>query len=348
MNAWIKLLSIVILISGAGLCIQKWRDSKPAVEKEISSFARPQWSEKDLKARKALAQESQVPESLITLEDISFKRDFPHFYLVKKKPYSILTEQKSFGFQNALQTLLDFENDFRRFFGGLIFLRMVKPLQVVFFDSQKTFDQFKNKIGAPSWSGGFYNFENHRLYLFNAMDITRTASPLAYARIPLKYQELLIPTLSGQMDQTLSVMRHEASHQLFVEYGIIPEAAAAWLHEGLAVYCEKSQIGLPHRQYLTLLPFAPKIKIRELMQPYRFGGLDGDQAMAAYVMSWAAVSFLMQQQRQPNFYKYLFQIRKNPALSQRPEALAKTLGKTPEQMESEFQAFLNSQSGKTL
>jgi hypothetical protein len=348
MNAWIKLLSIVVLILGAGLCVQKWRDVRPAAEKEASLPTRTQWSEKDLKARKALSQESQIPESLITLEDISFKRDFPNFYLVKKKPYSILTEQKSFGFQNALQTLFNFENDFRRFFGGLIFRKSGKPLQVVFFDSQKTFNQFKNKIGAPSWSGGFYNFENHRLYLFNAMDISKTASPLSYAKIPLKYQELLIPTLSGQMDQTLSVMRHEASHQLFVEYGIIPEDAAAWLHEGLAVYSEKPQIGLPHRQYLTLLPFAPKIKIRELMQPFRFGGLDGEQAMAAYVMSWAAVSYLMRQERQPGFYKYLFQIRKNPALSQRPESLAKALGKTPDQMESEFEAFLKAQSGRNL
>ncbi len=351
MNAFTRFLILLIVILGIAFLIQQFKQHPSSISTPGKIFhlgqikTEERWSESDLKVRRQLANQAQVSEKLITLNDVKFKNDFPDFYFIKTPSYSILTENKSFAFQNAFQTLTGFEKQFKQFFSPLIRIPKQKTMEVVFFDSQKTFDRFRLSIGVPNWVAGFYNPDQHRLFLFNAMDISKTVPFASHVKIPFKYQEILLPTLTGQMDQVISVMRHEASHQLCAHYNILPPDAASWLHEGLAVYCEKTQIGFPHRQYMTLLPYVPKVSISELMGAPHFSGMDEKQVFVAYIMSWSLVYYLMQNQRQAGFYQFIREVNNNPSISTNIQILAGKLNLNSGQLEKDFELFMKQFSG---
>ncbi len=351
MNALIRFLLLLIVVLGLAFLVQQFRKQPAFTSTPAKTFdlgktkTEEHWSESDLNIRRQLATQAQVSEKLITLNDVKFKNDFTDFLFIKTPSYSILTENKSFAFQNAFQTLTTFEKQFRQFFSPLIRIPKQKTMEVVFFDSQKTFDRFRSSIGVPAWVAGFYNPHQHRLFLFNAMDISKTVPFASHVKIPFRYQEILLPTLTGQMDQVISIMRHEASHQLCAHYNILPPEAASWLHEGLAVYCEKTQIGLPHRQYMTLLPYVPKVSISELMGAPHFSGMDEKQVFVAYIMSWSLVYYLMQNQRQAGFYQFIREMNKNPSASTNIQTLAKKLNTSSGQLEKDFELFMKQFSG---
>ncbi|MBI1884409.1 MAG: DUF1570 domain-containing protein [Chlamydiae bacterium] len=348
MKTLLRLTTLIAVIVGTGLFFENRKKEESSTRSLQVAFKKSvipshptsqTWDEKTLQLRHGLAMEAQVAEKFISLEDVEFKQDFPSFTFVKTPVYSILTEKKSFAFQNALQTLLSFETQFRGTFSMLLSGQRGLGLQVVFFDSEKTFQEFRRKNRVPEWVCGFYNFKDHRLYLYNALDITKSTSPLAHVKIPFRYQEILLPTLTGQMDQTLSLMRHEATHQLSAQYNILPKNVASWLLEGWAVYCEKAQIGLPHRQYMLLLAYLPPMKVSELMSIRSFLGLNENQALDAYATSWCLIYYLMQSPRQTGFYQFLKQVQNHPEESTQIAILARNLRTTPEQLEKDFQNF---------
>lgn len=349
-----RFLLILTIVLGAALLVQQFKKSSLNSSRPERKFyiSKPlesgKWSEPQLKIRRQLALQAQVPEKIITKSDVEFRNDFPDFQFVKTPVYSILTENKSFAFQNAFQTLTGFEKQFRQFFAPLVHFQKEKAMEVVFFDSRKTFDRFRSSIGVPSWVAGFYNPNQHRLFLFNAMDISKSIPTALHVRIPLRYQEILFPTLTGQMDEVLSVMRHEGAHQLFAHYQILPPDAASWIQEGLAVYCEKSQIGLSHRQYMTLLPYVSKVSISQLMGAPHFSGMDEKQAFTAYVMSWTLVYYLMQSSHQQGFYQFIRETQKNSSASTSLEVLAKKLNMSSAQLEKDFELFLKQFAGSKL
>lgn len=345
MRPFFRILIILSVILGLAIVLQQFKRPNP-VQTKIQKFpeetAEPytlKWDERTLQIRRKLAFEAQIPEKYITGNDVEFAQEFPSFQFVKTPIFTILAEKKSFAFQNAFQTLTQFEKQFQQFFLPLSASKKVSGLQVLFFDTEETFGKIRSKLKIPEWTAGFYSIIDDRLFLYNAMDVSKSKSAINYMRIPFRYQELILPTLTGQMDQVMTVMRHEATHQLLIHYNIVPMDAAAWLHEGLATFCEKPQIGLPHRQYMTLMRHIPIIPIHQLMQYKSFLNLGEDQALFAYTTSWAFIYYLMQPQRKNGFFKYLSEVSQNSAASSDTHLLAQKLGLKPEELEKDFQDF---------
>ena len=302
------------------------------------------WTQEDKTLRTQLAQKFSLPKKFVSYHDVLFYKEFPSFAFVKNSTYSIMTEKKSMPFKNAYTALNVFSKHFMQRFRPLIAKHTKKNLEVVFFDKKDTFEQFKAKIQAPKWAEGFYHFNHKRLYIYNSLDINKTSSVLPYVRVPFKYKEILVPTLSGQMDQVLTIMRHEGAHQLFDHFHILHPKFHSWLHEGFACYSEKPQIGMAHRQYQLLLGLLSPLSVKQLTSLQHFGQLNQMQALQCYASSWCLVYYLMQPSRKNLFFNYLVHLRKKSSQSNQFSGgnigeLSKFLKTTPDKLEQDFKNF---------
>lgn len=310
-----------------------------ATDKEII------WNDEDLAIKNNLSQKYHIPANAIRLSDVQLVKDFPKFDFIKNSLYSVVLEKKSMPFKNAFRTLNQFAQHFFEFYRPIIGTKKKTPMEVVFFDTEKAFNAYKKKWGIPGWVAGFYSFDHRRLFVFNAVDIEKTQSSLDYAKVPMKYKEILVPTMAGQMDSVLSIIRHEGAHQLLTQYKVLHPKTNSWIHEGLATYSEKPQIGMAHRQYQTLLGIITPLNIKDLIKIRQFGSLNSMQAMQAYTTSWALIYFLMQPSRRSDFYQYLKQLRKTAFKADQYvggniEQLAQFMHMSVSELEKNFSQFI--------
>ena len=153
-------------------------------------------------------------------------------------------------------------------------------------------------------------------------------------------------------DDTLAIVRHEASHQFFFTYGVHSQHRVEneWLIEGLACYCEASIFGARDKTQLAILQegrkFEDRVNLSQLVNHHSTRGLLGYKATeVAYGESWALIHFLMQPERRHHFFSYIRHLR-NPAnfrqtqCVERIDLLAEFLNMTPAELETESKRYL--------
>ena len=263
----------------------------------------------------------------VTPRDVRFSAEFPRFHFVKSPPYTIITDESYGEVQRVLGVLTNLREQFRGTFGSLIKKDgELQDIHVVFFGSEEAFHQYAMRV-APSFvnSAGFFSSGENGLALLNQLGTSHYTQ--ARGRLDERARafsgsadagQQLAALRSGVTSEAKSmnerVIRHEGAHQLFhayhvqSRYGLEP----TWLTEGLAQYCETSQIGRYHfvladrviraRQAGRLLPLKTLLNHRDASGFFAFG--EGDIELA-YAESWALVYRLMQDDFRARFFDYL-------------------------------------------
>jgi hypothetical protein len=263
----------------------------------------------------------------VTPRDVRFSAEFPQFHFVKCPPYTIVTDESYGGVQKILTVLTDLRQQFRSTFSPLIKKDTeLHDIDVVFFGSETTFRNYALRV-APFFvnSAGFFSSGENRLALLNQLSTTRYTQ--AEDRINDRSRRVSEATDNGlhlaslrsditseakSMNERL--VRHEGAHQLFhayhihSRYGLEP----TWLTEGLAQYCETSEIGRYHtvladrviraRKAGHLLPLETLLNHRDSSGFFALG--EGNVELA-YAESWALVYMLMQDNYRGHFFDYV-------------------------------------------
>ncbi|HVM63069.1 MAG TPA: DUF1570 domain-containing protein [Verrucomicrobiae bacterium] len=263
----------------------------------------------------------------VSPRDVRFSAEFPRFHFVKTPPYTLVTDESYGDVEKTLGVLSDLRGQFLRHFGTLIRREEdLSDVDVVLFGSEDAFRAYAQRV-APSFvdSAGFFSSGENRLVLLNQLSTTRYAQ--AQGRLDergRKYQDSpetaprLAALRSGVTSEAKSMnerlVRHEGAHQLFhayhihSRYGLEP----TWLTEGLAEYCETTEIGHYHsvlaerviraRRGGQLLSLTTLLNHRN---PSGFFVLEKGRIELAYAESWALVYMLMQDNLRPQFFNYI-------------------------------------------
>ncbi|HTS18393.1 MAG TPA: DUF1570 domain-containing protein [Verrucomicrobiae bacterium] len=263
----------------------------------------------------------------VSVQDVRFSAEFPQFHFVKSPPYTLVTDESYGEVQKTLRILSDLRDQFRYYFGPLIRRdERLRDVDVVLFGSEDAFRAYALRV-APSFvnSAGFFSSGENRLVLLNQLSTARYTE--AQGRLEDRARRYgndadVAPQLaalrSGVTSEAMSLnerlVRHEGAHQLFhayhihSRYGLEP----TWLTEGLAQYCETTEIGRYHtplaerviraRRAGQLLPLTTLLNHRH---PSGFFALGPGQIELAYAESWALVYMLMQDKTRPQFFNYI-------------------------------------------
>jgi len=268
-----------------------------------------------------------VTSVALTASDVRFSAEFPEFHFVKSPPYTVVTDESYGEVQKILGVLTDLREQFHTHFSPLIEKDAeLQDIHVVFFGAEDAFRRYALRV-APFFvnSAGFFSSAENRLALLNQLSTTRYAQ--AEDRLHERDQRFagdpdigvqLAALRSGVTSEAKSLnerlVRHEGAHQLFhayhihSRYGLEP----TWLTEGLAQYCETSEIGRYHtalaerviraRRSGHLLPLKTLLNHRDSSG---FFALGEDNVELAYAESWALVYMLMQDSSRARFFDYV-------------------------------------------
>lgn len=267
----------------------------------------------------------------VTASDVRLAGEFDGFHFVKAPPYSIVTDESFGDVQKILGQLTALREQFEKTFDALL-----KPggrprdIQVIFFGREDDFRRYAQRT-APALAGsaGFYATRDNRLALLNQLGSSKfqaAADRLASRQRefneagdydPRAVHEIKGRIVAARADMTSEakamterIIHHEGAHQLFYCFGVHSRFGLepTWLVEGLAEYCEPSEIGRWHtalaqrvakaRDAKTLLSLE---KLLNHQDPAGFFAFGADQAEIAYAQSWSLVSFLMQDERRAAF-----------------------------------------------
>ncbi len=275
----------------------------------------------------------------ITRRDVELCEEFPRYHFAKVPPYSFVTDESYGDVEKLLRLLTDLRRQFDAKFAPLIAAGAApQDIQVVFFGSENAFHDYTRRA-APTLVGsaGFYSANNNRLALLNQLATQHYAdvgARLARSQRQLNERRDVDPRDQYQASRRLTALRsgitfeaksmterlvrHEGAHQLFHSYAIHSRSGLepTWLTEGLAEYCEPSEVGGYHfalaerlarlRQSHSLLPLKTLLAHRD---PAGFFTLGEDGTDAAYSQSWALVYFLMQDEFRSGFFDYIKRYR---------------------------------------
>jgi hypothetical protein len=306
----------------------------------------------------------------VTPRDVRLSAEFPRFHFVKSPPYTIVTDESYGAVQKTLSVLTELHEQFRRHFAPLIRQEdELRDVDVVFFGSEDAFRSYALRV-APFFvnSAGFFSSGENRLVLLNQLSTSRYFQ--AQDRLEQRRREYgdspdagpqLAMLRSGITSEAKSInerlIRHEGAHQLFhayhihSRYGLEP----TWLTEGLAQYCETSEIGRYHatlaervkraQRAAQLLPLHMLLNHRDASG---FFALGEGRIELAYAQSWALVYMLMQDASRPQFFDYVRSYRdtctyRQVAAVQRtePEALLEAHLKTDlNTLEHQWDSFI--------
>ena len=156
-------------------------------------------------------------------------------------------------------------------------------------------------------------------------------------------------------ETTRRTLFHEAAHQLFQEAKArstaIPPKTHYWATEGLAMLLETFRIDVERNRYIIgdlydSRIFAAKLYFEEdhffvpSARLARFGAFDFPKDLKIYAQSAGMAYFLMFAQGGKDRAALLELLQKSYDGSARPNTLSKLLGHSCEELDKEYQAFL--------
>jgi hypothetical protein len=287
------------------------------------------------------------PRATDTSADSRFINEFPNFEFTKRGDCSIMTDAPTQETERILRSLTQFRAEFEKYFSPLIRNRpAARGFQIIYFSSEQPFrDYARRAVPALANSAGFYSSAEHRLVLLNQLGTAQFAH--VQNRLKERQQSLSDPAakpagieagedrvqastqlaalrteMAAEAEaMTERLVRHEAAHQLFDAYKIQSPLAAepTWLTEGLAEYCETSEIGAYHsvmahriakaRAADKLLPMKKLLNHRD---PAGFFSLGEKQTEVAYAQSWALIYFFMHNHYRAGFLEFIKYYRDLP------------------------------------
>ncbi len=290
--------------------------------------------------------------------------------------YRVFSDASPHEVQHLVETLADLHAQFRQAFTPLLDdpARSPVTIQVLFFNRESDYRDYLRRVApALAASDGCFLPAENRLAILNQTGragFARARQPLDPRQHQLAgaadtAQRLQAAARSDQRRDAATeearastdrLIRHEGAHQLFHAHGIESKfpVEPTWLTEGLAQYCEPSQLGAIHgplvkslrraRDAGTLVPLTTLLNHRD---PAGFFALDDAHCNVAYAESWALV-WLMMRNHRPGFFDLIRHYRgiqtadaANTERKRDPVAtLTGALGADASQLESEWQTFL--------
>ena len=222
----------------------------------------------------------------VTDADARFSEEFTGFHFIKAPPYSIVTDESYSEVEKIIRILGELRGQFEQHFASVINKPVdAPPVEVVFFAHENAFRECA-RHAAPGLvnSAGFFSHRDNRLVLLNQLGTTqysdfrskldarerdhRVASePRAQQHLAAWRSQVALEARS--LNERL--IRHEGAHQLFQSYRIHSDSGLepTWLTEGLAQYCEPSQIGRRHdalvKRLATFRQAGALIPLRDLL-----------------------------------------------------------------------------------
>ena len=275
----------------------------------------------------------------VTRQDIALYEQFPNFHFTKVPPYSIVSDAPYADVEKTVRLLTQLREQFEHHFAALIRPNHTpQNIQIVFFSTEEPFRAYARKVAPPFVaSAGFYSATENRLVLLNQLgtaEFVDVQDRLTQRRRELESRPDIDPadrhlastrlaTVKSEMTyeakaMTERLIRHEGAHQLVSAYGIQSRYGIepTWLSEGLAQYCEPSDIGAYHRGLAErlikardanrLLPLRTVLNHRD---PAGFFTLGAPGIETAYAESWAMTFFLMQDRHRAKFLDYIKSLR---------------------------------------
>jgi hypothetical protein len=358
------------LTNGLGLLGWLKGETNGVVRWEAPFGADGRWAMRFARGDLSHAQVTEQPAPSINYCDVSFQLEFPDLRLIRRPPYSLLTDEPPQSAERYLDVLQKLHTNFVARFGGLTGgLGLPDHVQVLLLTDEAAFRAYRKKSALrQSNLMGFYQMATQRLVVFDqrytaAMDdiLSRLAwqgeKSQVQARSDADADQIRLFFLAqacGAMREAeggnLRILRHEGAHQLFHTSGILAEGATpGWLAEGLAQWYETLAPGsvsfeLSSRlkaalERQRLIPLAELLGHRSQSQQ---GFYDGDrQANLAYAEAWSFVRLLLQPSRQEKFLDYLKHLRRlenTPDLRRTPplDLLCRFLGGTPAELETRW------------
>lgn len=302
--------------------------------------------------------------------DVSFQLEFSDLRLIRRPPYSLLTDEPPQAAERYLDTLAGLHTNFLARFGPLTSgLGLPDHVQVLLFTDEEAYRTYQKKNAIRQRDTmGFYQMAQQRLVVFDqrytaAMNeilarlLWQSEKAQVQARTDDEADQLKLIFLAqacGAMRiaevGNLRILRHEGAHQLFHASGILMDGATpGWLAEGLAQWCETRTPGAVSFELTSRLKTAldsdQLIPLAELLShhdPSKHGFYDGDRKMElAYAEAWGLVRLLLQPALQEKLFNYLKDLRRlapTPDIRQvQPmELLCHFLGMTPTELESRW------------
>lgn len=315
-----------------------------------------------------------LPPPRINYCDVSFQLEFPDLRLIRRPPFTMLTDESPACAERWLTTLFKLQTEFCARFGTLTEgLGLPDHAQVLLFSDEAAYRACQRRImGRRPYMPGFYVPAQWRLVLFDQRHASalgevleqldfqsekaqvRATTDAAAARLRLFYLNRACELLRHAERENRRIVRHEGSHQLFHATGVLVEdAMPGWLAEGLALWCEPSELGAMDLGYANQVQAAwgrwRWIPLAELLGHRDQGGhgfFDGDRHRElAYAESWSLVRLLMRPACQPQFFAYLRHLRNlNAAADIRStpplDLLCRFLGLTPKELEARWAASI--------
>jgi len=314
----------------------------------------------------------------VTRQDLALFEQFPNFHFAKVPPYSIVSDAPYADVERTVKLLTQLREQFERHFAVLIRPNhALQNIQVVFFSAEEPFRSYARKVAPPFVSSaGFYSASENRLVLLNQLGTAQflnVQDRLTQQRRALDSRPDIDPndrhlastrlaTVKSEMTYAAKAMterlvRHEGAHQLVAAYGIQSRYGVepTWLSEGLAQYCEPSEIGAYHRALAErlikarddhrLLALSTVLNHRDAAGFFTLGEPNIE---TAYAESWGMTYFLMQDRHRTKFLNYIKSLRDInsdaaaiTAYKADPETLLlRALGTDSNTLETQWQQFL--------
>ncbi|TAN38507.1 MAG: hypothetical protein EPN23_02175 [Verrucomicrobia bacterium] len=315
-----------------------------------------------------------LPPPSVNYCDVSFQLEFPDLRLIRRPPYSLLTDEPATCAARYLDALEKLHATFRARFGGLTEgLGLPDHVQVLIFSEEAAFHAHQRcRMGRAPVKDGFYTPAPLRLTLFDQRHASGLQEALKYlafgsekrqvrAASDVEANAIRLHDLAQACEflreaerANQRILRHEGAHQLFHASGILIEGVTSgWLAEGLALWCESREFGAVEPVYAgrikTALEQQCLIPLTELVGHRDQGGqgfFAGDRRVdLAYAESWSLVRLLMCPADQPGFFNYLRHLRSLDAITdiQRTpplELLCRFLQLTPAELDARWSASL--------
>ncbi|MCX7008556.1 MAG: DUF1570 domain-containing protein [Kiritimatiellaeota bacterium] len=326
--------------------------------------------------RADLSQAQMLPQHppAINYCDVSFQLEFPDLRLIRRPPYSLLTDESPQAAERYLNVLQDLHTNFVTRFGALTEgLGLPDHVQVLLFTDEDVYGAYRKRtVGRRPSTQGFYQPALQRLVVcdqrYNAgLDeiLARLAWQSEKAQVQARTdveadnQKLHFLSLACSAMRTaeagnLRLLRHEGAHQLFHASGILVDGATpGWLTEGLAQWCETRVPGAVEFELTNRLKEALEnnrlIPLADLVahQDRRGRGFyDGERHVEqAYAEAWSLVRLLLRPAYQEKFFNYLKHLRRldvTADLRRTPplDLLCRFLGVTPTELETRWKRSL--------
>ena len=303
--------------------------------------------------------------------DVSFQLEFPALRLIRRPPYSLLTDVTPTRAERYLKILAELHAAWRVRFGELTEgLGLPDHVQVLVFSQEDEFRSYQRRVlGRDQEQTGFYTPAQLRLALFDQRQTTALEESLDFFNFDSEKRQVRARTddeaeairfhdwtraldvLREAEQNNRRILRHEGTHQLFHAAGILVEdATPGWVAEGLALWCEPREFGMAEQVYVgrvkTALTQNKLLPLAELMGPDALrarGFFAGDRRRdLAYAEAWSLVRLLLRPSHQPGFFNYLRYLRNRDALvdvrrTPPVELLSRFMGLTPAELETHWQ-----------